>query len=344
MTGAPAHRSGPDGDWPAARHRDLLIGLKQHLDPDAGLRDIMLHTDHAGFADALARHLDTQAGLEAILPPPPAAAPPRTPAQPGTVAAIAAADPAARMALRRHPFTLAVVLSDLTDRELTIAGKASARGPGIADELVSASSLARDIDLARDVARDLSRDIDRAHSLRLGRDPDHILARDVTREVAGALAHALALVLDLAHILGLGRDLALALGRDLDLDVACALAAGLPRDVADDPTPALALARTRDLAGRTAQLVGDALGLRQVEGLAAALLEGALDDFTHADLTRTDLTVSDQTGIRWSDSGTTWPPGTDTGELRARSREIAPGIYQITRPAHSDQAHHRTHA
>ena len=66
----------------------------------------------------------------------------------------------------------------------------------------------------------------------------------------------------------------------------------------------------------------------------------ALDDFTRADLSLTDLTGRDLTGIRWSDQGTTWPPGTDTDELRARSQEIAPGIYQITRPGHGDKARH----
>jgi len=41
-----------------------------------------------------------------------------------------------------------------------------------------------------------------------------------------------------------------------------------------------------------------------MEGLAAALLGGALDDFTRADLTHIDLSERDLTGMRWSDWGT----------------------------------------
>jgi hypothetical protein len=320
VTGTTAHSPGPDTDWPAARHRDLLDGLNQHLDPDAGLRDIMLHADHADLTAALSRQLDTQAGLAAILPAPPAAASRRTPGQPGTTAAIAATDPSARLALRRNPITLAVILSDLTVRALMITDKADvcARdlAPAVARDLARADDLARggiasargllsrDLSLARDLARDIV----------LARDRD--LERDLARDLVLILAHALSRDLIRGRLPGLvlTRDLA----RDLNL--------------------------ARDIARQTALVVADILGLRQVEGLAAALLEGALDDFTHADLTCVDLAGSDLTGIRWSDWGTAWPPGTNTDELRARSQEIAPGIYEITRPGHGNKARHHTSA
>ena len=54
------------------------------------------------------------------------------------------------------------------------------------------------------------------------------------------------------------------------------------------------------------------MAFRQVEGLAAALLEGALDDFTRADLAHADLTGRDLTRralVRLGHQG--WPPGTD---------------------------------
>ncbi len=88
--------------------------------------------------------------------------------------------------------------------------------------------------------------------------------------------------------------------------------------------------------------MGRALGVQQVEGLAAALLEGALDDFTRADLAHTDLTGRDLTGVRWSDWGTRWPPGTDVNQLQARSREVAPGtgVYVIASPGDNDKALH----
>jgi hypothetical protein len=91
-------------------------------------------------------------------------------------------------------------------------------------------------------------------------------------------------------------------------------------------------------------MVSDILGLRQVEGLATTLLAGALDDFTHADLSLTDLVGRDLTGIRWSDQGTTWPPETDTDKMRARSQEIVPGVYEITRPGYGGKARHCTPA
>ena len=94
----------------------------------------------------------------------------------------------------------------------------------------------------------------------------------------------------------------------------------------------MALNSTRDLARQAALAVGRALGIGQPEGLAATLLDGALDDFTHADLAHTDLSGHDLTGVRWSDWGTTWPPGTDVDALRARSREegTGTGVFVIT--------------
>ena len=71
---------------------------------------------------------------------------------------------------------------------------------------------------------------------------------------------------------------------------------------------------------------------RRRKGLAEALLDGALDDFTSADLTHTSLADADLTGVRWSLSGTIWPPGTDVKALLARSEEVEPGgVLVITR-------------
>jgi hypothetical protein len=55
------------------------------------------------------------------------------------------------------------------------------------------------------------------------------------------------------------------------------------------------------------------------------LVDGALDDFIQADLSRADLTSIDLGGIRWSLSGTQWPPGFDVEELLLQSDETAPG-------------------
>jgi len=324
VNGPAANSPESEGDWPAARHRELLDGLGRHLDPEAGLRDMMLHAEHAGLTGTLGRHLDTQAGLAAILPPRPAASL-ATPGQAGTAAAIAAADPAARMTLRRDPVVLAAILSDLTVRALTIADKTNDHDPGLPRDLERACGLARRMREFGGFARDLDRAVTRA------------LERD--HEV------------DRHHVSGLVSDLARAIYWALDTsfsptarDLARRLASYLIQhdSVRRDFDRHLVVAR--DLAQRTALMVGGALGLRQAEGLAAELLEGALDDFTHADLARADLAGRDLTGIRWSDQGTKWPPGTDIDELRARSREIALGIYEITRPGHDNKARHHTPA
>jgi hypothetical protein len=313
VTGTAPHSPEPDETWTAARHRDLLNGLSQHLDPDAGLHDIMLHADHAGLAGTLGRHLDIQAGLNAILTTSPAPAPREAQGQAEATAAIKAADPAARMALRRSPIARAVILGDLIARTLTNTSQA--------DDRI----------LDRDLDRALNGHAEALHRAAetVGANRAHILVgvlRDILgRLINGGLYYAIARDLDLA----LRRDLESALRRDLDL------ALDLAREVDRD----LDLDLARRLVQETARIMCRALGIRLVEGLAAALLEGALDDFTQADLTRTSLAGRDLAGVRWSDWGTMWPPGTDTGELRARSREITPGtgIYKIMRPGHEDK-------
>ena len=71
--------------------------------------------------------------------------------------------------------------------------------------------------------------------------------------------------------------------------------------------------------------MADRLGISPAKGLAEALLDGALDDFTSADLTHASLADADLTGVRWSVPGTTWPPGTDVKALLARSEQAEPG-------------------
>ena len=75
------------------------------------------------------------------------------------------------------------------------------------------------------------------------------------------------------------------------------------------------------------------LGISPTDGLAVALLDGALDDFTSADLTHTNLADADLTCVRWSRSGTIWPPWTDVKALLARSEEVEPGggVLVVTR-------------
>ena len=350
MTGTPEHGREPAGDWLVDDHRTVLDGLGQFTDLDAGLQEVTtLQAGHGRLVAALHGSLDTEAGLADILPPP-ATAPPAAPQPPGTAAAaaIAAADPAVRIALRRNPVILAVILSNLTVRALTIAGEIPAtnafplrlaRTRDLAFDLARARDLAFELAFDLDVARDLARDLDRASAgaRDLARALDLDVARDLDRASARDRARALARARDLARdrARDLARVLILVLARDRDLD--------LTRDLARDRAIALDLAYdldldlaygldlARDLDHRTALLVGSALGTRQIEGLAAALLEGALNDFTRADLTNAGLAESDLPGVRWSEQDTKWPPGTNLDRLRALSRKVAPDIYVITR-------------
>lgn len=98
-------------------------------------------------------------------------------------------------------------------------------------------------------------------------------------------------------------------------------------------TLALALVRSRALDRVCAQGVAGRLGISQAEGLAEALLDGVIDDFTSADLTYASVAGADLTGVRWSLSGTIWPPETDVKALLARSEEVklGGGVLVVTR-------------
>ena len=335
--------------WLVGRHRDLCDHLSQFLDPDIGLHEATaLHSGHTSMLSGLESHLDAEAGLAAILPPPTVVAPQ---APPDAVAAIAAADPATRMALHRHPIILAVILSDLTIRALMIAtGPSGIRDRAFVLAVAHDLNLVRDLNLAPNLADDLNLAHDRAHALDLNlaldldRALDRARAYALARALALNLAHALARIRDLDRDLGLIRDRDLGRFCDRDLKRIRALALDLDRALDRDRAPHLALAldRALDVARLTALMVGRPLGIGPVEGLAAALLAGALDDFTRADLAHTDLSGLDLTGMRWSDWGTTWPPGTDLDTLRAQSREIGGGVYVITGSDGMDKARHLT--
>jgi hypothetical protein len=329
----------PFEEWLTERHRVLRDGLAQFVDLEAGLRAAVLHGEHSSVLSTLESHLDLLAGLAAILPP--AAVTPE--ALRDATAAIMTADPAARVALRRHPVILAVILSDIIARAV-MAADATPASRSLAQDLNHALAFARGFDLAP--GQDLSLDIDlglaRARALAATRDQAVrlILARDLARDLANAIARFLGHDLDP----GLGTDCGLDLGRALDLarSVAHDLDHGLAGGFEDNVTHVsdrrlgldVALDLTRGFAYQIALVTGRALAIGHVEGLAAALLDGGLDDFTHADLTYVDLSGHDLADMRWSDWGTKWPPGTDVKALRKRSREVArgTGVYVITNP------------
>jgi hypothetical protein len=275
-------------------------------------------------------------------------------AGPGTAAdALGAADAAARMGVRRHPVIRAAILSGFAVRAVEIAAAVNRGGRGNLDR-----------PLIRTLARDLGRDLDRARGYALARhlklgladsgDPasgDSALVLALGRDLPVGDFDALALsryfyaALDLARelsdaigvILSPHLDLRLTFSGDHDLELARELAEGLSSDLgraralarndndARDRALDLALGRSGALDRVCVQGVADRLGISPAKGLAEALLDGALDDFTSADLTHAGLADADLTGVRWSLPGTTWPPGTDVKALRARSEQAGPG-------------------
>jgi hypothetical protein len=82
-----------------------------------------------------------------------------------------------------------------------------------------------------------------------------------------------------------------------------------------------------------AQGMAGRLGISETEGLARALQDGYLDDFTSSDLSCARLADTDLTGVRWSPSGTIWPPGTDVKAILNRSESAGPGsgVLVVTR-------------
>jgi hypothetical protein len=173
-------------------------------------------------------------------------------------------------------------------------GPVPALVPGQAREHDPARSLARSFDAAVDLAHALAEAIDGILApypgLRLAwsRDHDLELARELADGAGSCLGRARALAFGLRgrpareQVLSTGRAISRALGQALEharaLDRVCA----------------------PGLAGR--------LGIATAEGLAKALADGALDDFTSADLTCAGLADADLTGVRWSLTGTAWPP------------------------------------
>ncbi len=355
--------------WLADQHHDLHAGLERFLDVGTGLQAAMLYDRHSDLLDAVGSALDAEAGLSAILTPPTAEAsqpePTPDPARhrsgpSGVAAAIAAADPAIRMALRRNPVTLAVIYGDFTVQAVMILevldrdrDRHRALTRSHARDLVTALNLELDraqglehaialvhgrqrsryrgrrdphpkldLDLDLDLVRRRARDL--AHELDRDRDRDLNLnrARDLARAVIRARARALDYAGDHTFVLDRARGLA----HDLDLKLDRS-----PWDLTLDGARVLAL----DFVREVSLAVGRILGVERVEhlvGLAVALVDGALDNFTRADLTHIDLSGHNLTGVRWSVSGTKWPEGTDIAVLKTRSQEIDPDTFVISAP------------
>jgi hypothetical protein len=273
------------------------------------------------------------------------------PAGPGPAIAAGAlrgVDAATRMGVRRHPVVQAAIVSGFVVRAVDIAAAVNRGRQGNLDlPLIRtlARDLGQDLNRAREYARvrQLKPDVTISPGAALVLSPDQALGQARGRH---PLIRYFDAAVDLARELGeavysvLGSPLSLrfAFYRGDDLEMARELAEVLGSDLGRvvDPFPfdddhareqALDLARKRSRAldRVCAQNLAGRLGIARAEGLAEAVLEGAMDDFTNSDLTQASLADADLNGVHWSLSGTIWPPGTDVKALLARSEEVQPG-------------------
>jgi hypothetical protein len=253
-------------------------------------------------------------------------------------------DAATRMGVRRQPVVRAALLSGFVVRAIDIAVAVNRGRQGNLDlSLIQtlARDLGRDLDRAREYARvcHLKPDVTVSPGAALALAPDQAPGRyPLIRcfDAAVDLARELGEAVD--SVLGSPLNLRFAFYRGDDLELARELAEVLGSDLGRvvDPLPFnadhvreqaldLALKRSCALARVCAQNLAGRLGIAQAEGLAEAVLEGAMDDFTNSDLAHAGLADADLTGVRWSLSGTIWPPGTNVKALVARSEEVRPG-------------------
>jgi hypothetical protein len=239
---------------------------------------------------------------------PAAAADPDAPASSRAGLAVPGGQAAAIIAMRAGARALACALAQAHARACAL--RFAVRGPGRPVPVLGcANAIGRAFDRGLDrallQARDVTRDLMHARDL----------ARDLTRASAGDRA------LEAGHAIDLDRTVGLA--GDLARDLALARGLGRTRDLADAQD--LARGRARDRATDLARSLQEAVG--RAEELAGRSHEGEVDA-SGADLSALDLTdISVLVGVVWT-AETAWPPGI-ADQVRARSREIRPGVYRV---------------
>ncbi len=350
-------------------YETAVRSLRPRLNPESGLQDVLLESRHNAAVRALGPVIDVDAGLAAILPVRSRAAVRETGGAPAAAlhrpltarGVIAAVPPALRLALRGHPAVASITATT------TIRRDALDRDGRYSSALVHSidSQGQRGLHALCEQAADLEHALRSALDLQ---DAARVCLTDADGLTLGpvqALNHALTLSKRLSAAGEFDRLLQTALPSADDImtlvrriDAARAVTAG--EEDRDDAfaavrgvVEAITAARQR-LLGRARSMidtwaremtlsdareldktVGGPFGFVAVhETLGDALLAGALDDCTRADLTDVDLLTVDLTGLRWSVRGTRWPTGTDIVLLITHSRETAEGsgVYVVMSP------------
>ncbi|MFF6957590.1 hypothetical protein [Streptomyces sp. NPDC008317] len=330
-----------------AEHALALAGdLDAVLDIEAGLSEVLLQSRHAALTQDVP--LDVDAGLASVLPAPdpdriPGAPPPPAPTtkyapprSPNLVEAMLHVNFPAGMAKFESTLTPAVGRMEVRSQPQIAAGtRAVALAQRLADEagdhrgrtldcvdllvgvLEFGCELAvvghKKLALVLKLAQTRVLDPDGVPHDRLGADPSVAWLLQQARELGRSLAYTS----ERGPLYG-DDDLA----RLADLAYEIADAPGLDQSLAEHATHVLGAVRI----DRVWRQFAHRLPTRDDRRLALLL-----DDFTVTDLTSVDLRGADLTAVRWTETGTRWPPGFDLADLRSRSDESPPGsaIYVV---------------
>lgn len=295
---------GPDDatadEWIFHALGELTKSLGTILDVEAGLRDALL-TDRVRSLDtALEDVIDVDAGLAAILPVRPSREQAwDEPAPPRSATVQHHAQWLSRRSLRER-LTARSRLPTTNLRLVLLLTQASRDAEVVADnvEFVGPS---RD---ARQLANDLLRATENAKALVTDSHSIGLRPIDAERERA-----AVSSALNDSLTQACGRARAIAEGNH-DNSRLTADALRNAQAIADTLADARSNTRFLDRVDDLSRVVARAITLFSHRELATSLtaLEGAINDFTNADLSRLDLRDLDLNGVRWSSKTTRWPP------------------------------------
>ncbi|MGW2747076.1 hypothetical protein [Streptomyces sp. NPDC001450] len=318
----------------------LIEGLDDILDVEAGLHEVLLQSRYSAAVDDLGTVLAVEAGLKSVLPPMP---PPPRPSTPATGPARRATEETRwsvttsdRWALRMNPHVAEAYRALRSDAVIAHDhGSVPGQVRSIALEITHA--LGRDLELAQNSvlesysARVRVPDLELERVFERARSLNRALSLDLERG-GGNATSARARDLDRARALVMVLKRA---GRYANFTPSLALILRRALDRADD------VVRVLELAGSTGGLLGSLIVTIRVTEVARAVgmvlhreppaLDGTsvhtfVNDFTTSDLRAVPLDGVDLDGVRWSETGTRWPPVVDVEDLKARSEES---------PAHS---------
>jgi hypothetical protein len=367
--------SDENDEWLTDQYSALLGSVASTLDLDAGMQDVLVRARHADLVAGLGDILDLEAGLRAAVHA--ASDTPTTPegleqhllpSLQVLITAIGASALRVRLTIRTHP-----AIRALDSARQLITDLANTRDSGLAKGLLHLR-LFRDclerIDQyrgAQTLPPALSRALDRVRLrddrtvarvviLEIVRTLDAISAREQDTGVRADLALARGSAIELGRVLVryLAGNVRLGLldalqqaqtvdARERDLRFGEVLtdtldrhlyrnrahAAAASREIAGELDNALTLVGSlpRDIALALTRFVTDAMDVDDTLGVALTLVHDTVNDFSGLDLRTLDLTGVSLSGVRWS-AKTQWPAGR-RAEIQRNSVLIGPGLFEI---------------